>query len=120
MSSKSKIIALATGALLIVGVGIYGFSPAAEDPATVAQEAPVSESGRQMPDVAAGSEAEAEVSQVATNAVADASVSGAPVAAAPATGQTAVKLTKEQLTPPAPKTEDEKLQRAAEQEYDRF
>jgi hypothetical protein len=120
MSSKAKTIAFSVAALLAVAGGVYAFMPseqgnaASAGPVTnLAQTA--AERGatpvQTVPDEKLSEKAKAPTEAAVTlqPPVAPADPLSQPVAAAPK------KLTRQQLTPPAA-TEEEKLQKAAEQE----
>jgi hypothetical protein len=117
MSANTKIVAFTALALLTVAGGVYALGSGQ------AETAPASENSANM------------VVAVAPEKVADKPASPAPADSAKATGAVTteqpvamdqqpqgapVKMTKKQLTPPESKTEAEKLQKAAEQEYNRF
>jgi hypothetical protein len=117
MLSKSKIMPMAAVALLAVAGGVYalGSNEPNVQPSSSAQRDKVADSTKpnaadNAPDVA-GQTGEKDAGATATVQ--------APSVMPPAQSAP-IKLTKQQLTPPAPKTEDEKLQKAAEQEYNRF
>jgi hypothetical protein len=122
MSSKAKTIAFSVAALLAVAGGVYAFMPS--DQANVASAGPVASLAQTAlepgaaPVPAAFDEKPEEKVKVEAPVTMQPPVAAAqpstqplaqPVAAAPK------KLTRQQLTPPAP-TEEEKLQKAAEQE----
>jgi hypothetical protein len=122
MQSKAKIVILSASALLAVASGAYFLSPGAEQsPDTqsdIAAAAPVEEASEMQADADL---ADAPVGDTAAaTATAPSSDKQAAAPAITTAPQPSGKLTKEQLTPPAPKTEDEKLQQAAEREYNRF
>lgn len=121
MQSKVKIIALAGSALLAATFGAYMFVSSSDESVVIPYEA-----GKPSPAEAdlETPVADIETSEQAANKEtvqkAEATVEKPQTAAVPAASQATGKLTKEQLMPPVPKTEAEKLQKAAEQEYDRF
>jgi hypothetical protein len=120
MQSKAKIVTLSAVALFAVASGAYLLWPGAEQGVTtqsdIATAAPVEEASEMQADAHL---ADAPVGDTAA-ATASASEKQAATPAPTTVSQPLGKLTKEQLTPPAPKTEDEKLQQAAEREYNRF
>jgi hypothetical protein len=120
MSSNVKTIAVAAAALLAVAGGVYAFGSSGQDDSaasTVAIQTPETANAPKDDASTASSPPGATAANPKTsNAPAAASASVADPAAAP----TPRKLTQADLTPPAPKTEDEKLQKAAEGEYNRF
>jgi type IV secretory pathway VirB10-like protein len=120
MSSKAKTIAFSVAALLAVAGGVYAFMPS--DQGNAASAGPVTSLAQTAAEPGATpvqtvpDEKLSEKAKTPTEApvtlqppVAPADPLSQPVAAAPK------KLTRQQLTPPAP-TEEEKLQKAAEQE----
>jgi hypothetical protein len=122
MSSKAKTIAFSVAALLAVAGGVYAFMPseqgnaASAGPVTnLAQTAaepgasPVQAAFDEKPEEKVKVEAPVTLQTPVAVAQPSAQPLAQPVAAAPK------KLTRQQLTPPAP-TEEEKLQKAAEQE----
>jgi hypothetical protein len=116
MSSKTKIIAFSVAALLAVGGGIYAFMPSEPEIASGAGQLIGSGQTGVKPEVtdspisASGQSTEKAGIQATAPAAAP-----QPAAQAQPAVQAPKKLTKEQLMPP-PATEDEKLQKAAEQE----
>jgi hypothetical protein len=116
MPFKSKAIAISVAALLVAGGGAYAFlsgdhanEPGDNEAAAIVQT---------------NAKLEANDAQTAPNGASskqtDASKTDTPAAQQPAAqgqmaSQTPKKLTRQQLTPP-PATENEKLQKAAEQE----
>ena len=121
MSFKAKIAVFSTVALLAVAGGMFAFSSNEPDSAIFSTEAAQTAKVAEQPDMAAPAQSVVEsASETAAVPATDATTAQAPVApdkpATPVSG----KLTREQLMPPEPKTEDEKLQKAAEQEYNSF
>jgi hypothetical protein len=122
MQSKAKIAVFSGIALLAVATGAYFLSPgadqnvgavgeiAASTPVEKAPEAPKSDAAMPPPN---GDTVETEPAAMAAEKQPGAK-------AADGASLPSGKLTKEQLTPPKPKTEDERLQQAAEREYNRF
>jgi hypothetical protein len=118
MSTKTKMIAFSAAAVLAAAAGIYAFGPSGRE--NVAES---SEVAKPAPPVALPDKSSAPAMTAAEKAIDPAAEpKAAQPQAAPekAASQPPVKLTREQLIPPPPKTEDEKLQKAAEQEYNRF
>jgi hypothetical protein len=114
MSFKTKTIAVSAVALLAVVGGAYAFMPAGQDKS--------SENAEVINTVQVVEPPMANSAPVATSGNEQAEVSAKAAAAAPevapkdkSAAQTPKKLTREQLTPP-PLTEEEKLQKAAQQE----
>jgi hypothetical protein len=121
MQSKAKIVILSALALLAVASGAYFLSPGAEQSPATQSDIAVAAPSEEVPDMRAGAEvAGAAMGDTAVSATASASEKQAATPAPTTVSQPLGKLTKEQLTPPAPKTEDERLQQAAEREYNRF
>ena len=124
MSFKAKIAVFSTAALLAVAGGMFAFSSNEPDSAIVSTDTAQTAMPAETPDAVAPVDSTiapaGENVAVPATVAAGATPAQAPVMqekpAAPATG----KLTREQLMPPEPKTEDEKLQKAAEQEYNSF
>jgi hypothetical protein len=117
MSAKPKIIAISVAALVAVAGGYYAFSGDAVDSGT---QAPVAATPV-VADTSMTSRPEVAQAQTGNEAVATTAKSGAEATPeAKAVEGAPKKVTSAQLTPPGPKTEDEKLQKAAEGEYNRF
>ncbi len=116
MPFKTKTIALTVAGLLAAGGGVYAFTsgepekPASGAPVETASKAMTSDEVKALPDNTAP---EAPMTDAVQPNGSAAQPTTAGSQAAPAAPK---KLTREQLTPPAPKTEEEKLQKAAEQE----
>jgi hypothetical protein len=113
MSMNAKTISLSAAALLAIAGGAYAFMPGSSqdvsESVAIGQEAAVRGStDAQMPSTAA---IDTKAGAESANGIVAPPLPGQeqPIAAAPK------KLTQRQLTPP-PLTEDEKLQKAAEQE----
>ena len=114
MSFNAKTISFSVAALLTIAGGVYAFMPSSS------REAPES-SEAAGPDQSAAARAPKDPQTTASAATSDKvdskeapAAQQAPAAVEPAF-QAPKKLTQQQLTPP-PMTEDEKLQKAAEQE----
>ena len=121
MQSKAKIIALSGAALLAAALGVYMFVPSSDETVAIPYEAgKLSPTQADIETPVADIQPSEQVAEKETVQKTQASVEQPQTAAVPSASQATGKLTKEQLMPPAPKTEDEKLQKAAEQEYDRF
>jgi hypothetical protein len=119
MQSKAKLAAFSVSALLAVAIGAYMFTDGTKESVSAPTEAVVVASGAEnTKPVAAARESVGTAPAAATGGASAEGQKSQPASAASARNDG--KLTAEQLTPPAPKTEDEKLQKAAEQEYNRF
>jgi hypothetical protein len=122
MQSKTKIAVCCAAALLAVGTGAYLTAPVAEQSTATKSKITntadaVKASEMPGPDGIAN---KPNVINAPGKAIAPAADKQPVAPAISSPGQPSGKLTQEQLTPPAPRTEDEKLQKAAEQEYNRF
>jgi hypothetical protein len=122
MQSKAKLAAFSVSALLAVAIGAYMFADGTKESVSAPTEAVVVASGASGAEntkpVAAARESVGIAPAAAKGGASAEGQKSQPASAASARNDG--KLTAEQLTPPAPKTEDEKLQKAAEQEYNRF
>jgi hypothetical protein len=122
MQSKAKIVAFSVSAVLAAAIGTYLFTDGS-DTSTPVQNAPAPAASAEPAGAISGpadAAGEAVVKDLAAAPVAASADKRETAPPAPAPAQPSGKLTAEQLTPPAPRTEEEKLQKAAEQEYNRF
>lgn len=116
MSLKTRTIAFSVAALLAGAGGIYAFMP--NDPEAVSENGETIGSAQTeaKPDVTdAPGAAGGPSSEKASVQNGNVAVTQQPVALAKPAAQVPKKLTREQLIPP-PASEDEKLQKAAQQE----
>lgn len=113
MSFNAKTIAVSAAVLLTAAGGLYAFMPdretAPKNRASVSSTRTIAEAKPESPQAGANGP------NVAEAKGADATVAAQPGAAEQPASQAPKKLTRAQLTPP-PATEEEKLQKAAEQE----
>jgi type IV secretory pathway VirB10-like protein len=116
MSFNAKTIAISAVALVAVAGAVYAIMPGEpESPAVIAQ----SQSNMTVAvDQDAQKPSAAPMTASSDGTATDSAIPAATIAAEKVAAPP--KLTKEQVALPAPKTENEKLQRAAEGEYDRF
>jgi hypothetical protein len=113
MSFKPKTIAFSVAALLAAAGGIYAFMPGDQGGASGSREVAGSAQDAAKPEIASSPSAQSGDNTAVQDT--DAAVAKQPTAKDQPDGQAPKKLTKKQLTPP-PLTEEEKLQKAAEQE----
>jgi hypothetical protein len=113
MSFKPKTIAFSVAALLAAAGGIYAFMSGDQGGTSGGKEIAGSASAAAKPEIASSPSEQSRDNTAVQDT--DAAVAKQPTAKDQPDGQAPKKLTKKQLTPP-PLTEEEKLQKAAEQE----
>jgi hypothetical protein len=116
MPFKSKAIAISVAALLVAGGGAYAFLSDDNANKPVDNEAAATVQTSAKPEANNAQSTSSGASSEQTDAPkTDAPTAQQPPAQGQMASQAPKKLTRQQLTPP-PATEDEKLQKAAEQE----
>ena len=116
MSLNARTISLAAAAVLLAGAAVYTLLPGDRDAATLARHSVNSGQAAVLAGVTGATTA------ASTQSAGETAVQSNPAAvqSQPGALNGPPKLTKQQLTPPPPANEGERLQKAAEQEYDRF